>query len=125
GAAAAAAPAAELGDDAAALFERLRAWRAATAKEQGVPAYVVFHDATLRDIATARPADLDALSGISGVGAAKLDRYGPGVIATLEGRPAPTAAEAERDAAAVGLFADGADGADAGDEQGAHGGPTA
>lgn len=88
---AAAAPA--LGDDAAALFERLRAWRAATAKEQGVPAYVVFHDATLRDIATSRPADLDALGRISGVGAAKLDRYGPGVIATLDGVPAPGAGE--------------------------------
>jgi ATP-dependent DNA helicase RecQ len=88
GAAAAAAAAAELGDDAAALFQRLRAWRATAAKEQGVPAYVVFHDATLRDIAVARPADLDALSQVSGVGAAKLDRYGPGVIATIEGRPA-------------------------------------
>nr|WP_249668975.1 DNA helicase RecQ [Cellulomonas hominis] len=88
GAAGAAAAAAELGDDAAALFQRLRTWRAAAAKEQGVPAYVVFHDATLRDIAVARPADLDALSQVSGVGAAKLDRYGPGVIATIEGRPA-------------------------------------
>jgi ATP-dependent DNA helicase RecQ len=89
GAAAAAAAAVELGDDAAALFQRLRAWRATAAKEQGVPAYVVFHDATLRDIAVARPADLDALSQVSGVGAAKLDRYGPGVIATIEDRPAP------------------------------------
>jgi ATP-dependent DNA helicase RecQ len=88
GAAAAAAAAAELGDDAAALFQRLRAWRATAAKEQGVPAYVVFHDATLRDIAVARPADLDALSQVSGVGAAKLERYGPGVIATIEGRAA-------------------------------------
>ncbi|MET0435185.1 MAG: RecQ family ATP-dependent DNA helicase, partial [Cellulomonas sp.] len=98
--------AAELGDDAAAVFQRLRAWRAAAAKEQGVPAYVVFHDATLREIATARPADLDALSRIGGVGAAKLERYGPGVIATLEGREPPTAEEVARDAASVGLFAD-------------------
>jgi ATP-dependent DNA helicase RecQ len=88
GGAAGGAAAPELGDDAAALFQRLRTWRAAAAKEQGVPAYVVFHDATLRDIAVARPADLDALSQVSGVGAAKLDRYGPGVIATVEGRPA-------------------------------------
>jgi len=100
------APAAALGGDAAAVFERLRAWRAATAKEQGVPAYVVFHDATLRDIATTRPADLAALSGIAGVGAAKLDRYGPGVIATLEDRPVPSAEEVAREAAAVGLFAE-------------------
>jgi ATP-dependent DNA helicase RecQ len=65
------------------VFERLRAWRAAAAKEQGVPAYVVFHDATLRAVATQRPADLDALSGISGVGQAKLDRYGEGILAAL------------------------------------------
>ncbi len=71
-----------------------------------MPAYVVFHDATLREIATARPADLDALSRIGGVGAAKLERYGPGVIATLEGREPPTAEEVARDAASVGLFAD-------------------
>lgn len=94
-----------LGGAAAAVFERLRAWRAATAKEQGVPAYVVFHDATLRDIATTRPANLAALSGIAGVGAAKLDRYGPGVIATLEDRPVPSPEEVAREAAAVGLFA--------------------
>ncbi len=66
-------------------FERLRAWRAATAKEQGVPAYVVFHDATLRQIATEEPADVAALGTISGVGAAKLDRYGEGVLAALAG----------------------------------------
>ncbi|RMI12858.1 DNA helicase RecQ [Cellulomonas triticagri] len=105
----AAAAEAELGAGAAELFQRLRAWRAATAKEQGVPAYVVFHDATLRDIATAQPADVDALSRIGGVGAAKLERYGPGVIATLEGREPPTAEEVARDAASVGLFADDAD----------------
>lgn len=65
------------------LFEQLRAWRAATAKEQGVPAYVVFHDATLRAIATAAPTTIVALGKISGVGAAKLDRYGPGVLETV------------------------------------------
>ncbi|MFD7310357.1 DNA helicase RecQ [Promicromonospora sp. NPDC059942] len=65
------------------VFERLRAWRAAAAKEQGVPAYVVFHDATLRTVATERPGDLDALSGISGVGQAKLERYGEGILAAL------------------------------------------
>nr|WP_322613795.1 DNA helicase RecQ [Dermacoccus abyssi] len=65
------------------LFEQLRAWRAATAKEQGVPAYVVFHDATLRGIATAAPTTIDELGRLSGVGAAKLDRYGPGVLETV------------------------------------------
>ncbi|WP_419707445.1 DNA helicase RecQ [Promicromonospora sp. NFX87] len=65
------------------VFERLRAWRAAAAKEQGVPAYVVFHDATLRAVVAERPADLDALSGISGVGQAKLERYGEGILTAL------------------------------------------
>jgi ATP-dependent DNA helicase RecQ len=77
------APAAELPPDAAPLFERLRAWRAATAKEQGVPAYVVFHDAVLREIATRRPADVAALGTISGIGENKLARYGEGVLAAL------------------------------------------
>jgi ATP-dependent DNA helicase RecQ len=58
------------------LWERLRAWRAATAKEHGVPAYVVFHDATLAELVRARPATKAALSRISGVGARKLERYG-------------------------------------------------
>ncbi|WP_087508760.1 DNA helicase RecQ [Cellulomonas iranensis] len=79
------AAAADLDADAAALFEALRAWRAAAAKEQGVPAYVVFHDATLREIATRRPASRDELGTISGVGAAKLDRYAEGVLAALAG----------------------------------------
>ncbi len=65
------------------VFERLRAWRAATAKEQGVPAYVIFHDATLRQIATDAPADLAALGRIGGVGETKLERYGPGLLEVL------------------------------------------
>lgn len=48
-------PAVEMPAEVAPVFERLRAWRAATAKEQGVPAYVIFHDATLREIATRSP----------------------------------------------------------------------
>jgi ATP-dependent DNA helicase RecQ len=79
------APQAALAPEAASLFERLRAWRGATAKEQGVPAYVIFHDATLREIATQEPADLASLAGISGVGETKLARYGPGVLAALAG----------------------------------------
>ncbi len=82
---AATAAAADLPAAAAPAFERLRAWRAATAKEQGVPAYVVFHDATLRQIATEAPGDVAALGTISGVGAAKLERYGDGVLAALAG----------------------------------------
>jgi ATP-dependent DNA helicase RecQ len=78
----AAAPA-ELPAEAAPVFERLRAWRAATAKEQGVPAYVVFHDATLRQIATEAPATLAALGTVSGVGENKLAKYGQQILDTL------------------------------------------
>jgi len=67
------------------LFQQLRAWRAATAKEQGVPAYVVFPDATLAAIAQTRPENRSELSGISGVGAAKLERYGQAVLDVVAG----------------------------------------
>ncbi|GAA1736750.1 DNA helicase RecQ [Luedemannella helvata] len=77
-----AAPEALAGPDAA-LFERLRAWRAATAKELGVPAYVIFHDATLRQIAAQRPATLADLGTISGVGEAKLTKFGQSVLDTI------------------------------------------
>ncbi|GAA5071211.1 ATP-dependent DNA helicase RecQ [Thermocatellispora tengchongensis] len=73
----------ELPPEAAAVFERLRAWRAATAKEQGVPAYVVFHDATLREIALRAPSSLAELSGVSGVGENKLNKYGQEILDTL------------------------------------------
>jgi ATP-dependent DNA helicase RecQ len=77
---------AAVGLDAAAqaVFERLRAWRGDVAREHGVPAYVVFHDGTLRAIAEQRPRSLDALAGISGVGAAKLARYGGAVLKVVE-----------------------------------------
>jgi len=65
------------------LFEKLRAWRAAVAKEQGVPAYVIFHDATLRQIAAERPSGLSGLSAISGVGETKLARYGEQILTVL------------------------------------------
>jgi ATP-dependent DNA helicase RecQ len=67
------------------LFERLRAWRAVTAKEQGVPAYVIFHDSTLRQIATDAPTTLAALGRISGIGEAKLTRYGQPILDVLSG----------------------------------------
>ncbi|MEN3308017.1 MAG: ATP-dependent helicase RecQ [Micromonosporaceae bacterium] len=79
------AAAVELSADAAPVFERLRAWRGATAKEQGVPAYVIFHDATLRQIATELPATLAALGTISGVGENKLAKYGQQILDTLAG----------------------------------------
>ncbi|MEU8463936.1 DNA helicase RecQ [Streptomyces sp. NPDC029003] len=65
------------------VFLALRAWRAATAREQGVPAYVVFHDATLREIATRLPASVEELATIGGVGEAKLTKYGQGVLDAL------------------------------------------
>jgi ATP-dependent DNA helicase RecQ len=79
------APVADLPPEANAIFERLRAWRGATAKEQGVPAYVIFHDATLREIATRTPASLAALGTISGVGEAKLAKYGDDVLVAVAG----------------------------------------
>jgi ATP-dependent DNA helicase RecQ len=79
------AAAVQLSGEDEALFQRLRAWRAATAKELGLPAYVIFHDATLRQIATARPGSLAGLAGISGVGESKLAKYGPGVLEVLAG----------------------------------------
>ena len=82
-AAAAAAVAADLPEAAAGVFERLRAWRGATAKEQGVPAYVIFHDATLRQIAARSPSTLAELGTISGVGEHKLAKYGQQVLDTL------------------------------------------
>ncbi|APA86380.1 DNA helicase RecQ [Paraburkholderia sprentiae WSM5005] len=59
-----------------ARWERLRMWRTETAKSDGVPAYVIFHDATLAEIARLGPASIDALRGVPGIGARKLDRFG-------------------------------------------------
>jgi ATP-dependent DNA helicase RecQ len=64
-------------------FDALRQWRATTAREQNVPAYVIFHDSTLRAIAEAAPDDLIELSRIPGIGASKLDRYGEAVLQHL------------------------------------------
>ncbi|MDN3311452.1 DNA helicase RecQ [Microbacterium oryzae] len=67
------------------LFEALRAWRAEQAREQGVPAYIVFGDATLRALAEHRPASLADLNGIPGIGAKKRDAYGEAVLAVVAG----------------------------------------
>jgi ATP-dependent DNA helicase RecQ len=69
--------------EAAPVFDKLRAWRAAAAKEQGVPAYVIFHDSTLREIAATLPATLAELSTVTGVGETKLARYGQQILDTL------------------------------------------
>ena len=78
-----AAPAVDMPQEAAPVFERLRAWRAAVAKEQKLPAYVIFHDATLRAIATLRPSTLEELGTVSGVGQNKLAKFGQQVLDTL------------------------------------------
>jgi ATP-dependent DNA helicase RecQ len=65
------------------LFEALRAWRASVAREQGVPAYIVFGDATLRALAERRPATLAELDGISGIGAKKREAYGEAVLEVI------------------------------------------
>jgi ATP-dependent DNA helicase RecQ len=77
-----------LPEAAAAVFGQLRAWRAAAAKEQGVPAYVIFHDATLRQIAAQSPSTLGELATVSGVGETKLARYGQQILDLLASPPA-------------------------------------
>jgi DNA helicase-2/ATP-dependent DNA helicase PcrA len=64
-------------------FQALKAWRLERARRDGVPAYVIFHDTTLQEIAEASPSSIGQLAGISGVGPAKLERYGNEVIVTL------------------------------------------
>ena len=73
----------DLAPDALVRFNALRVWRANTAREQNVPAYVIFHDSTLRAIATNAPEDMDELARIPGIGASKLDRYGEDVLQQL------------------------------------------
>jgi len=65
------------------LFDRLKAWRHSRAQADGVPAYVVFHDKTLEEIAERRPRDWADMAAISGVGPAKLERYGDEVLAVV------------------------------------------
>lgn len=64
-------------------FDALRQWRRDEAREQEIPPYVIFHDATLAEIAQSDPRDMEALSHIKGVGTSKRDRYGQAVIAIL------------------------------------------
>jgi ATP-dependent DNA helicase RecQ len=66
-----------------ALFDALRAKRSRLAREQGVPPYVIFHDTTLRAMATARPRDLDAMVELPGIGSNKLERYGKAFLEVI------------------------------------------
>ncbi len=65
------------------LFEALKGWRRETAHATNVPPYVIFHDATLAEMVRAKPADLVALGRVSGIGEAKLKKYGAEVLAVL------------------------------------------
>jgi ATP-dependent DNA helicase RecQ len=65
------------------LFELLRQKRLEIAREQNLPPYVIFHDRTLIELATARPASRAEMAGISGIGEAKLDRYGTAFLAVI------------------------------------------
>ncbi|MER5941695.1 DNA helicase RecQ [Streptomyces sp. NPDC001928] len=100
---------AELPEELAPAFEALRAWRAEQAREHGVPAYVIFHDATLREIVTVWPASVRELGGVSGVGEKKLATYGEGVLEVLAAVRGESGAGAAANAAP-----DGALGADDG-----------
>ncbi|MBG0812655.1 DNA helicase RecQ [Planomonospora sp. ID82291] len=82
-------PAADLPEEAVPVFERLRAWRAVVAKERGLPAYVVFHDATLRQIAADSPSSLAELGQVSGVGESKLAKYGEQILDVLASGDSP------------------------------------
>jgi len=66
-------------------YAQLKAWRLAEAKRQALPAYVILHDATLAEIARRQPRDLDALAEVPGIGARKLERYGPALLELLAG----------------------------------------
>jgi ATP-dependent DNA helicase RecQ len=67
------------------VYESLRTWRREVSKQHGVPAYTVFHDSTLRELARVRPQTLDELRSISGIGATKLERYGEVLLERLKG----------------------------------------
>jgi len=74
-----------LDDEGLDRFAALKEWRAEVAREHNLPAYVVFHDATLAEMAQAQPDSLDALAQISGVGAKKLEAYGREILRVLGG----------------------------------------
>jgi len=77
------------------LFERLRAWRLGVARQNGWAPYVVFHDKALKEIAAQRPATLEALAAVKGVGPHKLEQYGPAVLEVIAGRQVGPAGKKE------------------------------
>jgi ATP-dependent DNA helicase RecQ len=81
--------AAELDPATGQLWAKLRAWRLAEARQQKLPPYVIFHDATLIEIARRRPASLAALAQIPGIGEGRLKRYGSAIIAAVADKNHP------------------------------------
>jgi ATP-dependent DNA helicase RecQ len=78
-------PLADLSAADSALLDRLKAWRLNESRTQSVPAFVILHDKTLAEIARQRPPDLSALRDIAGIGATKLERYGPVLVGIVAG----------------------------------------
>lgn len=74
-----------------ALFQSLREWRAGEARKLGMPSYIVATDKVLRAVANAKPASVDDLREIPGLGPAKTAKYGDGILAVVAGTPAPAA----------------------------------
>jgi ATP-dependent DNA helicase RecQ len=73
----------DLSKEEQAIFDKLRWWRVETARKHNVPAYVIFHDATMREIAKIKPTSMDELRHVSGVGEKKLETYGAEIIALV------------------------------------------
>jgi ATP-dependent DNA helicase RecQ len=78
---------AALAPAAAELLVKLKAWRLQESREQGVPAYVILHDATLASVANANPGSIEELAGIAGFGAKRLERYGPTLLSLIAAGP--------------------------------------
>jgi len=74
------------------LYDALKRWRLQRAKADEIPAYVVFHNSTLAEIAVRRPSTIAELASVPGVGPAKLERYGQELLAALEDGPTSAAA---------------------------------
>lgn len=64
-------------------FKRLRVWRSGVAKQKGIAAFCIFHDSVLKELASRKPATMDDLRGIPGIGPKKLSDYGPAVLAAI------------------------------------------
>jgi ATP-dependent DNA helicase RecQ len=66
-------------------FRRLRVWRSGVAKQKGIAAFCIFHDSVLKELAARKPATMDVLRGIPGIGPKKLADYGSAVLAAIAG----------------------------------------